>query len=765
MSNEIPNPSIEQQSIIDSLKNNNVVVNSVVGSGKTTTVLQIAKAFPDKEILLLTYNKRLKLDTRVRAINLRNIEIHSFHSFCVSYYDNKEPCHNDYGILELLGNSYTQEIGEPHKSKIYKPVKDFAYDLIIVDEAQDINPIYYEVVCKIVNENNTKHKCRYCVIGDVNQSIYGYNEADERYIQNASKLFGFNNSVTGVSVNHVPWVSKKLTETFRLTENITNFTNNALLKENRIISHKPGPKQPIRYVICNQYSDYRTRQEIQYYLDKGYTYNDFFILAPSVRSQRTPIRKLANKLSSEGVPIYCPISDNEKLDSEITEGKIIFCTFHQVKGLERKVVLVYNFDDSYFKFYKRDRLTNKCPNELYVAVTRSMEALTLFHHYTHDYLPFLDMRELRKTCVIDHSKELKLDGPDNDKSKTQTVSVTELLRHLTVKTIEEALTFIDIEQIHEKDSFIDIPNKTAQKFGDGTIYESVSEITGLAIPSYYELCKTGKMTIKEMLDQDSMRQLSVMYDLQSKFYKNDELLRNTYDGYPFRETLRAKESIDSNGTFVDDTNSIIDPEELLYLTNKWSALSSGFTFKMKQITTYRWLTQDMLDRCVSRLSEHISENAQYENFYSVDYETADIDSKILRGYVDCVDFIEESGGSTRDKITNIWEFKCVTEIDRVYFLQVALYIYLYLENNTDSVNSDNSKVNFFLFNILDHEIYQIKITNENLKKLVDFLFVAKFGSEKHISDEEFIKINMKIKDKYFKPVSGNRSIRDYFGFR
>jgi hypothetical protein len=729
----IPNPSIEQQSIIDALKNHNVIVNSVVGSGKTTTVLQIATAFPDKEILLLTYNKRLKLDTRVRATSLRNLEIHSFHSFCVSYYDNREPCHNDYGILELL------KAPNGH----YEPVKDFAYDLIIVDEAQDLNPIYYEVVCKIANENSCRHNTKYCVIGDVNQSIYGYNEADERYIENASKLFNFNS---------LSWVSKKLTETFRLTENITNFTNKTLLKEDRIISKKVGPKQQIRYVICNQYSDYRTRQEVQYYLDKGYTYDDFFILAPSVRSQKTPIRKLANKLSSEGIPIYCPISDNEKLDSEITEGKIVFCTFHQVKGLERKVVLVYNFDESYFKFYKRDLSNNKCPNEIYVAVTRSMEALTLFHHNTYDYLPFLDMEQLRKTCVIDHAKELKLDGLDSDKSKTQAVSVTDLLRHLTVKTIEEALTYIDIEHVHEKEYFIDIPNKTAQKFGNGTIYESVSEITGLAIPSYYELCQTGKMTIKEMLDQDSMKQLSVMYDLQSKFYKNEEIVRNTYDGYPFREAFRENES-----------EAIIDPEELLYLTNKWSALSSGFTFKMKQITTYRWLTQDMLDRCVSRLKEHISKNAQYENFYSIDYETSEIDSKILRGYVDCVDVIIDSKGNN---ITNIWEFKCVTEIDRVYFLQVALYIYIYLENMEPGYSMDN--MNFFLFNILDHEIYQISITRSSLKKLVDFLFISKFGSVKHISDQEFLNINSKIKDKYLKTkslISGNRSIRDYFGFR
>ncbi len=36
------------------------------------------------------------------------------------------------------------------------------------------------------------------------------------------------------------------------------------------------------------------------------------------------------------------------------KDKLVFSTFHQVKGLERKVVIVYSFDDSYFDFYQRE---------------------------------------------------------------------------------------------------------------------------------------------------------------------------------------------------------------------------------------------------------------------------------------------------------------------------------------------------------------------------------------------------------------------------
>ena len=94
--------SDEQKAIIDSIKDHNVKVNSVAGSGKTTTVLHMAKQYKDESILLLTYNARLKMETRKKKDNLglRNLEVHSYHSFCVSNYDNR--CYKDAAIINFL---------------------------------------------------------------------------------------------------------------------------------------------------------------------------------------------------------------------------------------------------------------------------------------------------------------------------------------------------------------------------------------------------------------------------------------------------------------------------------------------------------------------------------------------------------------------------------------------------------------------------------------------------------------------------------------
>ena len=87
---ELPTISTEQNNVIQSLLlDNNVVVDSVAGSGKTTTNLHIATYFKDNNILLLTYNSKLKLETRekVNLLNINNMEVHSYHSFCVKYYN------------------------------------------------------------------------------------------------------------------------------------------------------------------------------------------------------------------------------------------------------------------------------------------------------------------------------------------------------------------------------------------------------------------------------------------------------------------------------------------------------------------------------------------------------------------------------------------------------------------------------------------------------------------------------------------------------
>ena len=58
----IPSASEEQKNIVANYKENNVKVDAVAGSGKTTTVYYIGTEYSNDQTLLLTYNKKLRLD-------------------------------------------------------------------------------------------------------------------------------------------------------------------------------------------------------------------------------------------------------------------------------------------------------------------------------------------------------------------------------------------------------------------------------------------------------------------------------------------------------------------------------------------------------------------------------------------------------------------------------------------------------------------------------------------------------------------------------
>ena len=45
----------EQNEIVGSIMDYNVLVNAVAGSGKTTTILFMANAYPERSFLLITY--------------------------------------------------------------------------------------------------------------------------------------------------------------------------------------------------------------------------------------------------------------------------------------------------------------------------------------------------------------------------------------------------------------------------------------------------------------------------------------------------------------------------------------------------------------------------------------------------------------------------------------------------------------------------------------------------------------------------------------
>ena len=791
---ELPKISSEQNYIIEQLiLNNNVVVDSVAGSGKTTCNLHIAKHFSNMNILLLTYNSKLKVETREKAkkLMLNNIEVHSYHSLCVKYYDNK--CYTDTIINSIIKNKNN-------------PLKNFNFDLIVLDEAQDITSLYYELICKIYTDNKNINK-KICIFGDKKQSIFDFNNADQRFIEYATQLFNFN------SYN---WVRCNLPVSFRITYEMSLFINKCLLNDERIISNKITNNKP-RYIICDcfgkkSYSS-RTFEEIKYYFSLGYKPNDIFILAPSVKTQNSPVRILENKIKQEmpNVMVYVPTNDDEKLDEELLEGKIIFSTFHQVKGLERKVVIIFNFDDSYFKFYKKDANPYICSNELYVATTRGIEHLTIFHHNQNDYLPFINKSNIKLYCHFHEYSRLCIPFDYEKDKKNMDTSIIDISKYLPQNIIDECYSQLEI--IPDNNYIInniDIP----LKISNTETIESVSEITGIAIPSMFELKQKNKMNIYDKLKSN---------DFENKVINNG-----------------CSVKLDKKYNINDINIQNLTTEELLYISNCWNTNKTGYLFKIYQITNYDWLEQKILDKCINRLNRlNISINSKFEYKIEKENEPELLDRKLI-GYIDCID----------NENDIIYEFKCVKQLNKENYIQLALYMYIYelekiknknilikkliqekikiinqIKNNNyietndyvegdiikyklineeigeivkiykttkkikvrttnnknidipksliisvkrnidinDIQNNELDNINklilekeqeiiksskYVLFNILSNEYFEIKCEFNKLKNMVKYLIYSKYINNNPITDEYFINYNNSIKNKY-----------------
>ncbi len=130
--------SIEQINIINTIKENkNVICDAVAGSGKTTTILELAKALPEKLILQITYNSMLRHEVKDKARNIKNLKIHSYHSLYVNYYNNN--AHTDNILNDIIINN-----------KI--PIKELPkFDIIVIDEVQDMTILFFSAIQKFIN--------------------------------------------------------------------------------------------------------------------------------------------------------------------------------------------------------------------------------------------------------------------------------------------------------------------------------------------------------------------------------------------------------------------------------------------------------------------------------------------------------------------------------------------------------------------------------------------------------------------------------------
>ena len=684
MNEGLPPPSLEQTRILDHVRaGHNIMADCVAGSGKTTTIFHIAQACPEKKVLQITYNSQLKLEVRgkVKAAGLTNLEIHTYHSLCVSYYDRL--AHTDDAMRNMIINDK-------------KPLQRLPnIDLIIIDETQDMKHLFFQVVRKFITDMKALYKKvpQMVTFGDRYQSIYQFLGADYRYLTLSSNIWS--------SGDFLPL---SLTTSYRLTNSMAAFVNNVMLGKNRIQADRTGP--PVMYMTVNSFMiHFKLAKLLLGWLGSGAIKpDDIFILGGSLKGSKTPMRLLENELVSNKVLCYYPVSDERKLDEDIIEGKVVFSTFHQAKGRERKVVIIYGFDDTYYKFYNQDGNREVCPETLYVAATRAKERLIVLQDSRQSPLPFLqkNLFEMSMLPYVDVQRTAKslLDVtskpmPSIPQHNTTPTELVKFLKEPHIPQLQYIMKQIyTVEQ--EAEYSVDIPMK--QQFEGGN-YEDVSDINGLVIPAMYEA--------KAQEREESQIEIDV---------------RQEYDnacaggGYAFLDREYKKLG-----------KVIKTPEGYTRLAIMYISLTEKIYNKIQQITTHKWITKKMVESCFVPLRKYISDSASYERpiLYDCD-KYSDYGIVKFSGRMDTVD----------DEL--VLELKCTASLTLEHQLQLMIYAWMWRH-----INANLGSRMFKLVNMRTGEVQTLDPNSYLIDEAMLILLHNKYEKLPAVSDSDFVELCVK----------------------
>ncbi len=448
-------PSKEQKRIVEKLANRNITVSAVPGSGKTTTIKFVVEKYPDKNIWVLTYSKKLQIETRIKFRKLKNTRIMTFHGMACKCYG--ESVNNDKKLIEI-------GVNEPEHVPMI--------DILILDECQDITEWVSKFLEKIIHTNL---EMWILMLGDPKQRV-----SDKvREIDVKNCFLEFINNVTkkyNISRKHR---YLKLTESFRLTPANSTFLNECANTE--IIGKSQNDNLKPILIPNGEYLN--RRPDIVYFLInqiKKFGAENTLILANSIKSKSEHMNppETFERIILEQIP-RCKIfkQESETDHTELmTKGKLWFVTNVGSKGLEKDLVIVFGFSSRGFYHAHTDGIIEP---HLYVACSRVKKQLILIGDIGTYPLPFINRCDLEIMCNVICPIRI---GIPTDSKKIISRKVTDLISRISPHKEIAIEKILDLPN----DLFNEIPTKILQA---ATIYgpkdeNSVWSILGQAVEIY-----------------------------------------------------------------------------------------------------------------------------------------------------------------------------------------------------------------------------------------------------------------------------------------
>lgn len=407
-----PKPSLslsdlsdEQREFIERvLRGENVLVDACIGSGKTTAIQVLCNCLSGRNILYLTYNTLLKIDAKSKIV-YPNVTVTNYHGFAHS------------ALWGAGIKSGVSDLITTFNSK--KPALDKKYDLLVIDEYQDIEKEIAEMLeyIKALNPD-----VQIVAVGDMQQKIY-----DKTTLDAASFIDSFLGEYSRLS----------FTKCFRLSAELASRLGN--------IWGKPitgvNPHCEVLEMDIKEVTDFLAMQEVSDILCLGARTGD---MAKVLNSLEAEYPYKFNKNT-----VYASISDEDKGNITPTSETAIFTTYDSSKGLERKICVVFDYTENYWgtRANMPDVKYEILRNIFCVAASRG-----------------------KQTIIFAINTEMRRDGEINIPLRDETIATAFKSSHNYARPflmsgmfdfkykedVDECYHLLDIQKIRDKGTVIDV---------------------------------------------------------------------------------------------------------------------------------------------------------------------------------------------------------------------------------------------------------------------------------------------------------------------
>lgn len=331
----------QQARVLDCLKSNDhIAINGAAGTGKTVLAVEYAKkeAAKGKRVLFIAFNKNLVRSVRDDLKGCKNIDVYNIHNF----FDQILPFSKK--KFEELNSEYYNTYWPEKCYDILGDMSDeekekYTYDVLVIDEAQDIIAVNYIMVMDMLLKGGFKNG-RWAIFYDEKQNIYNENFDEGIKMLKENNFLIYDLTINCRNTQNIAAYNSAVTET-----EMPELNDNLEGEDVEFIGYDSIDE--LRLSVKNLLKKWNAAQ-----LDKS----NVVFLSPTKYSKSDLNAAMGsnfkiNKLNDDYIPQY---------------NVPIYSTIHGFKGLDSAIIVLLDADKIYSGQYSR---------LLYTAISRAKAKL------------------------------------------------------------------------------------------------------------------------------------------------------------------------------------------------------------------------------------------------------------------------------------------------------------------------------------------------------------------------------------------------------